>query len=426
VITSPAATTTAMRALSGLWDWLRAFERGEQTQRLRSYSMADLFELARPPEWLVEPLIVRGANAYIGGPFKSLKSGISLDLAVSLAVPSTGGQRTLFLNRFPCEPARHVLVFTGEAGMWEVRQRIELIYRSKCILPRAGSRRHADSNGRPTDALNLHVVFDASKMSVTEDQRFVREEIRRHEADVVIFDPLYLCALGGTDADASNVFEMGTILRDMDGLLLDEGATPIFLHHFTKNVKVGAKPKLGDMAFAGSAERAAQWILLNHRVPFDSETGHARLMMEVGGRAGQCGSYGLDLIEGRVSADFTGRRWQPDVTGLAEALDRDRQAGVSGGGADRRDPEQQRREADEEAAGQILNYLTEHPDGDVMSNIRGAVRHGADRIQPVLDRLVAEGRVVRGQVRRQRRGYEGYRLATNGNGQSRQQNNLEE
>ncbi len=65
------------------------------------------------------------------------------------------------------------------------------------------------------------------------------------------------------------------------------------------------------MAFAGSAERAYQWLLLNHRVDFDAVNGHARLMMEVGGRDGQGGSYGVDIIEGRITRDFTGRRGSP-------------------------------------------------------------------------------------------------------------------
>jgi len=426
VISSPAAMTTSMRGVSGLWDWLQAFECGELAQQLRSYSMAELFELARPPEWLVEPLIVGGANVYIGGPFKSIKSGLALELAVSQAVPATGGERVRFLGRFPCEPANHVLVFTGEANQWEVRQRIELIYQSKCILPGYGNRRCSGGTGRPTDDLNLGIVFEAPKMAVKEVQRIVRDRIREHGSTVVIFDPLYLCALVGGKGDAGNIFDMGIILRDMEQLVLDEGATPIFVHHFVKGIKPGTMPTLAHMAFSGSAERAAQRILLNHRVPFDSSNGHARLIMEVSGRFGQCGLYGVDVIEGRVEADFTGRRWQVNVSSLEEAQEGDRQAGHGGGGSAQRDREQERQESDSEVAEQILTHLRENPDGDTLSHMRSCVGVGGGRVQRAISLLLRERQIVRGPVRRQRQEYDGYLLADGDNGQPRQENNDED
>jgi hypothetical protein len=244
-------------------------------------------------------------------------------------MPATVGRSRCFLNRFQCEPSNHVLAFSGEADKWEVRQRIEAIFESKSLELRSGNRRRQPTSDQSVNSLNLTLYFNAPRMALAEDKRIVRDEIRRHGADVVIFDPLYLCALSGTNVNAGSVFEMGEILQAMEDVVKDEHATPVFLHHFVKSVKPGIEPTLGHMAFAGAAERAAQWMLLNHRVPFDATNGHARLIMDVGGRAGQGGVYGVDIVEGRLNEDFTGRGWQVEVMGLDEARTRDRDQGFS-------------------------------------------------------------------------------------------------
>jgi hypothetical protein len=296
--------------------------------RLQGLSTAELFEQAQPPSWLIHHVLVRGSTAYLAGPFKSIKSGISLDLVMALGLPPVRGEQPRFLGHFRREPARHVLVFSGEASPWEVAQRLRAIFAILPLTVQQELQRMSGSEHRdPATLLNATFYFDVPRMSLAEEQETVRREIRRREADVVIIDPLYLAALAGSDADASNVFEMGAVLRAMEDVVLSEGATPIFLHHFNKSVKAGMEPSLGHMAYSGSAERAAQWILLNHRVPFDPMAGHARLAMIVGGRAGQAGAYGVDIVEGRVNDDLTGRTWRITVCGLEEAKELDRVAG---------------------------------------------------------------------------------------------------
>ena len=127
-------------------------------------------------------------------------------------------------------------------------------------------------------------------MAIQKDREIVRQHIRDTGAEVVIFDPFYLSALGGAkNVEASNVMQMGPLIREMEDAVKQENATPVFVHHFNREVKVGAKPELKDMTYAGAGETAAQWLLLNHRVPFDAETGECKIWMLWGGRAGQHG-----------------------------------------------------------------------------------------------------------------------------------------
>jgi hypothetical protein len=60
--------------------------------------------------WLIEGIAVAGEPLLIGGPKKSLKTSLALDLAISLATGST------FLGRFTVPTPRSVVLFSGESG----------------------------------------------------------------------------------------------------------------------------------------------------------------------------------------------------------------------------------------------------------------------------------------------------------------------
>lgn len=304
-------------------DKLAAVRDGTQV-RLRGFSIVELRAEARPPQWHARGLIVRDETLFVAGPMKALKSGVALDLAISLALPATWGNGARFLDHFTCEPARHVLLFSVESGQWPTLNRIDQIVASKPAGLPVGSRHNQTSEANPADRLNLTCYFDPPRLSLKEDQIIVRREIRNHRAEVVIFDPFYLVALSGTDVEAANVFQMGETIRAIENVCKREGATPIFVHHFTKSLRVGATPTLQNMAFSGSGEVAAQWILLNHRREFDPTTGHCRLWMYAGGRVGQGGRWGVDIIEGCLQDDFTGRHWSVSVLSVDEARDADR------------------------------------------------------------------------------------------------------
>src|SRR5262249_20929923 len=70
-------------------------------------------DLSKPPPplpFLVQDVLVEGQPCLVGGPYKALKSGLSLDLAVSLASGKP------FLGTFAVPRPRKVAVFNGESG----------------------------------------------------------------------------------------------------------------------------------------------------------------------------------------------------------------------------------------------------------------------------------------------------------------------
>src|SRR5262249_22161342 len=61
--------------------------------------------------------------------------------------------------------------------------------------------------------------------------------------------------------------------------------------------------------FVGAQEFARQWLLLSRRARFVPGTRLHELWLTSGGSAGQSGQWGLDIDEGMLNHDFTGRRW---------------------------------------------------------------------------------------------------------------------
>lgn len=365
---------------------LKDFRGGHQ--RLRGRSVAELFATARPPEWHVHGLFVKAETGFFAGPPKAIKSGVAVDLAVSLALPYDGSSPMLFLNHFRCEPARHVLFFSVESGAWVVKERIRAVYASKSFGLPMGDRRNMEAQAAVPPIYNLTYYSDPPRLGLKQDQMVVRREIRQHRADIVIFDPFYLMALAGTNTEASNVFQMGEMIRAIENVCKEEGATPIFVHHFVKSMKIGATPNLRDMAFAGAAEMAAQWLLVNHRTEYDWAHGHCRLIMCGGGRAGQSGKWGLDIIEGQLADDFTGRSWEVAVMNEAEVRERDLEHGL--GSRNGRPNTNTNTTAD-----RIVEHMASLPRGTslCMTPLNAAVGGRVDATRRSIALLINEGRL---------------------------------
>src|SRR5207247_2102540 len=106
----------------------------------------------------------------------------------------------------------------------------------------------------------------------------------------------------GRGASASNLYEVGPLLRRVGESCLAAGATPILVHHANKSVAKKTETQqpldLDDLAFAGIGEYARQWLLINRRTPYMPGRGDNRLLLAVGGSAGHSGCWQVDVDEG--------------------------------------------------------------------------------------------------------------------------------
>jgi hypothetical protein len=248
-----------------------------------------------PLNWLVPQVLVAGQPGVIGGPKKTLKTSLAVDLAISL------GSGTPFLGQFPVPKKVRVAVLSGESGAATLQETAHRICKAKGVILET-----CDVLWQPD---GLPCLSDAGD----------REQLQRGLADagveVVIIDPLYLCLLGGGErAAASTLYEVGPLLLRAARACLDAGATPLFLHHATKTEAKKADGEhldLDDLAFAGIGEFARQWLLLGRRTPYRPGTGSHALTLAVGGSAGHSAIWRLDIDEGAGAA---GRRWDVRVT----------------------------------------------------------------------------------------------------------------
>lgn len=254
-------------------------------------------------DWLVKRLIVEGEPCLLGGPKKVLKTNTAVDLVVSI------GSGTPFLGweEFRVWKARRVMFLSGESG----RRTIQETARRICV-----------TKGLDLAKLNVHWGFKLPQLSNEEHLAVLEHELKQQGAEVVVVDPLYLSLLAGATAagkSAANLFDMGPLLMNIAQICLGVNATPILLHHTRKNLAAPNEPlDLEDLAFAGVAEFARQWLLINRREPYDAaRPGSHRLWMGAGGSAGFGGLWGLDIEEGAIDDDFSGRRWEVAVSPAA-------------------------------------------------------------------------------------------------------------
>ena len=318
--------------------------------------------------WLVCRILVRLQPCVIGGPKKTLKTTLLIDLAVSLATA------TRFLGEFAVERPMRVGFFSGESGPATIKDAALRVCQSKGI--------------DPADLGNIYWGFQLPQLNHDEHLAELERVIREHKLEVVILDPLYLCLLSGSAGrrlDASNLFDMGPLLARVTETCLRAGATPLLVHHFRKNRESPHDtPELEDLAFAGIQEFARQWILLGRREKFEPGSGVHKLWLTVGGSAGHSGDWALDIDEGVMDDDFRGRRWdvtvrhaseaRGEVTEAAQAARVERETEKARTRAEARDRE------DAEAVAVMVACLKGEPDRKATTRrIRDVTGWGADK-----------------------------------------------
>lgn len=337
-------------------------------------------------EYLIDGLLVRGQPGVIAGPKKTLKTNLSIDLALSLA---EGG---LFLGRFNVPEAVRVGVMSGESGAATIQET---------------ALRIAAAKGRPLAQYeNAIWCFDVPQLDSAQHMAALGDFIAEHQLEVLILDPTYLMMLGLGD-DAGNLFVVGRFLKSLGELAQRTGCTPLLCHHLRKTrAEPYEPPELEEIAWAGFQEFVRQWVLLGRRKRYDpADGGHHELWMSVGGSAGHSGLWALNIDEG-TRQDPGGRRWEVEVLNAHEAYDQ--RAAIEEEQAERRQARQDdlRQRRQREAVWQALCLF---PGGETPRVIRESAGVSGAVATKQLARLVQEGIAEECMIQKHTRMERGFR-----------------
>jgi hypothetical protein len=246
--------------------------------------------------WIRGVLAARQPQLW-GGPSKTLKTSLLVDMCLSLAagVP--------FMGEFEVPSRKRVLLVSSESGGATLQETALRICAAKGINL-AGLRDGLLWGFRPPQLRNI------------EHLEALKELVRLQSIDLVAIDPAYL-SIEMDSAEAANQFAVGAILQKLTELQSETGVLPVLATHFKKFMQTAEIPSLEHIAGAGFGQWARQWFLLNRKEKFNPDSpGIHRLIATWGGSAGHCGGAVVDVDEGRRE---DGRTWNLNLQALAES-----------------------------------------------------------------------------------------------------------
>ena len=316
--------------------------------------------------YLVKRTLVQCQPCIIGGPKKAMKTGMLVDLAVSL------GTGTPFLSHpeFIVPDQVRTCVLSGESGGYTLRETAKRV----CL-----------ARNRLLNSADILWGFELPQLANPEHLDGIEKTVRERGIKVLIFDPAYLCLLAGTSGiNPGDVFAMGAILKQIGELGDRTGCTIIIAHHTRKkDRKERYQPTdLEDLAMSGFAEWARQWLLLGRRAEYEADGKHD-LWLNIGGSAGHSGCYVLSIDEGVADDEGAGRKWQTWVSSARERIERDREASKKRKAEAVEDQQQLKLES-------LLAVIRKNPDGETKSRLRTLTkpRPSADEFDVLVEDLI--------------------------------------
>ena len=344
-----------------------AWEEKYEISRGKYYD-EEWFDCYDRPSWIVEGLLIKLHAALYAGPIKTLKTSTLLDLLVSYA------SGTPFLGRFKVPEPNPALMFCGENNEQHISRLVRLI---------------AKARGLEITDLPIQLAYKMPNLGDPKALEQLSTIIRHRKIKLVIFDPLYL-AFPGIGSSAANVFDMGERYRNAAAACLDCFATPIFSTHSTKDLSPGKLMVLSDIIFAGGGEFARQWCLFNRQEEYDPrQPGEHSLSMSYGGAAGHSGVLSLDISEGELSPDFSGRKWEVTVSPYGEEPPgRD-----AGNKTTRKDTSKDARKPEQRVLDALADLAPKHGGRVPRKVLSDAANVSGSNLTTVLKRLEGEGKV---------------------------------
>ena len=354
----------------------------QDAPRFRLVTAAEAWDMDYRIEYLVRHVLAEHQTCVIGGSFKCMKTSIGMDLSVSLA------SATPFLGHFSVPKRKRVLFFSAESSEKTLVGTMKRICRDRSLV-------QSDLGDRLIISPDIPMIDDVL------DQQEVGRLIQALEIDVVIVDPLYKSISPDVQ---SNLAAAGQLLRAFETACTEQGATLVVCHHGRKDTHAArSMPVLGDLSGAGHAESYGQWILLAHREEYHNETGEHFMWLNVGGRSGHGGQYGLDIYEGEPREDDL-RDWSTSVVTVQDAKDQSakRKASRTSGAQDEKDTQDKFK----------IYQAVRQFEPVTKSDVRQKVGLGRDRFAKLWEELLDDQNIVSaGKVVGKGNGqkYEGYR-----------------
>jgi hypothetical protein len=320
-------------------------------------------------EYLIPGLLVRGQPGGIFGGKKALKTNISIDLILSLAI---GGR---FLGQFQVSEAVRAAMLSGESGAGTIQET---------------ARRIAMSKGRTLrDFNNAFIGFELPNLGDATQLAAVERFITERELQVLIIDPAYLCM--PIRESASNIFITGPMLKGLSDIGQRTGCTMLINHHCKQGVADPfAPPELDSIAWSGFQEWVRQWFLIGRRAKYDPDCGGShQLWLNAGGSAGHSALWAVDIEEG-TPQDSGGRRWDVDLSTASQARSESAETIA--------DEREAAKEAKQEAQARrdrekLLAAADQFPDGETKSRLKDKAKIPSARFNEALSDLMESAEI---------------------------------
>lgn len=347
------------------------------------YSAAEFAAGEFTLDYLIPGWVPKGQPGVIGAPQKALKTTLALELLLSMA---TG---RMFLGIYPTVQTP-VLMLSGESGLATLQDTARRICATKDLFLQ--------------DVRGFHISPWIPQFESHDDLRALRQLLETTGAQVLTIDPAYLCMSG---EGSENLMKQGRLLRAVSLVAAELGITLIIVHHLKKTLTdPWGLPELSWLSWAGFAEFARWWVLLNRRRPYLPGSGVHHLWAVAGGSAGHSSAWGLDIDEGTPNGP-AGRYWSVAVVPLAQAQIADREA-TSQGTTDKRDQAKVARENKEDA-----KAIDTFRAGGTLTkeDLRKALGMSGDKTTVVVNRLLEREQIEETTVTKGKREFPAFRLS---------------
>jgi hypothetical protein len=353
-------------------------------ESVRVIPSAEFFTTNYQREYIVERILSGGQPCIMGGKSKTLKTTLATDLALSI------GSGSKFLGEFQTIKKR-VAMLSGESGDYTLQE---------------SAIRIAYSRGINGSGAEVFWGFDLPCLGSPEGLAATELMLAENQIQVLIVDPAYLSLMGQATKglNAANLFDIGPLLLQLAAMCKANSTTLILVHHCRKNSPEDkySKPTLEELSMAGFGEFARQWILLGRREAYQSDGEH-RLWMEVGGSAGHCGSWAVDVSEG-VPDGVVARGYEVTIKTARDETEDRKQRTEKNKAAEQED-------RNKKARHDLVEVIRQFPNGETGRTIEDEAGINHAKFKTLIKQLKSQHLIQKCEVTKNNKKYDGWKLA---------------